>query len=393
MRLIRLWLFGLVLATSFACGGPSDGDDGSGTAPASNEASAMPPGPSRGLHGLMTCDTARQVSYATSGLPIVEAYPGAPIVLYLDYDGGQWNSTSYIGIDRDGDPSTFNAEEQEEILTSFERVAKYYAMFNVDVTTDPAVRDAAVAYTWTLVTEQISGGLGKRPGVGRPTTASSLCGASSIRLSNIDKSRRIAHEIGHNFGLYHSGTWDNGTFYEWEDFPGWDGVYGPIMGGGGAGVRNGWALGHSDQDPGDIQDDMAMIAEVITANTGLASGFRDDDFPEAAPTVLCDAGSGAARREGIIETAGDVDSFALSWGGGPVTIEASAPDVSAARLEVEVRDAAGALVAAAGTTDLPTGDYVIRVNSTSIANPPIYDGSGAYPEYGAIGAYVLDVAP
>ncbi|MEN9840775.1 MAG: hypothetical protein RL376_575, partial [Verrucomicrobiota bacterium] len=78
--------------------------------------------------------------------PIRHSRPGAPNVLYLDFNGmtitgTRWNSdngvASYVAkpYDTDGNPTTFSDYEQEEILKIWARVAEDYAPFNVDVTT------------------------------------------------------------------------------------------------------------------------------------------------------------------------------------------------------------------------------------------------------------------
>jgi hypothetical protein len=110
-------------------------------------------------------------------------------------------------------------------------------------------------------------------------------------------------------------VWDRGTFYKWEDWPSWDRVNGPIMGGGGLGMRNGWAMGHHEGDPNTIQDEIRIIRERIVAAGCRGDGWHADDFAAEAPARLCASATGPTRT-GVIERFGDEDSFWLDWAGG-----------------------------------------------------------------------------
>ena len=120
--------------------------------------------------------------------------------------------------------------------------------------------------------------------------------------------RSSLHELGHNFTLDHSGVWDNGSFYKWEDWPQWDGVYGPIMGGGGEGQRNGWSFGAHSEDMTTNQDTMEIIRQRVIEVGGSSSGWREDDFVNPAP--LCQ-GQGELYREAILGEPDDEDRFGI----------------------------------------------------------------------------------
>lgn len=315
-----------------------------------------------------------------TGLPLLESNPGAPIALYLDFNGGTYGSSSgprdYGGYNRAGsNAATFDATEQADIVRSWEHVTRYYAMFDVNVTTSDEVRRASTGWGWILVTEDASGGSASLDGIGRNANAKAYCGASSVR--DMDRSRRVAHELGHNFGLEHSGVWDRGTFYKWEDWPSWDRVYGPIMGGGGLGMRNGWARGNNEADPNSIQDEIQVIRDRIIAVGGRGDGWHADDFATEMPARLCMDATGPMRT-GVIERFGDEDSFWLDWAGGMVTIATSAAEVSSARVEGEVMQGSQRLGALDERIDLPRGVYVIRVRSR-----------GDYTELGAYSVRVV----
>jgi hypothetical protein len=336
--------------------------------------------------GAIVCDDKLPIAYAPSGLPLLQTNPGAPVVLFVDYDGGTHFSSSngetvYSGYNRNGSPDSFDAEEQADIIKSIERVGHYYAMFDVNVTSDESVRKAAQAWGWIIITEEESGGSGSLSlkAIGQEPYARSYCGASSVRIEDSDKSRRVAHELGHNFTLEHSGVWEGGNFYKWEDWPNWDQVYGPIMGGGGLGKRNGWAYGQHEGDPNTLQDEMEVIRTRIMDVSTSATGWRIDDFADDKAAPLCDGGNGTAYRRGILGSPTDTDLFDLAWPGGNIKLTAMAVDVSAALPIVEVLQ--NEMVIGEGTTvtNLPAGNYRLRIRSNG--------------EYGAIGSYEVSVIP
>ncbi len=348
---------------------------------ATSRADAEPaPAPS-GEVGPIECPARPAPTLDATGLPLLESNPGAPVALYLDFNGGTYGSSSgprnYSGYNRPGSSSaTFDATEQADIVRSWEHVTRYYAMFDVNVTTSDDVRRASNAWGWILVTEDASGGSASLDGIGRNANAKAYCGAASVR--DADRSRRIAHELGHNFTLEHSGVWEGSTFYKWEDWPAWDRVYGPIMGGGGEGRRNGWARGRHEGDPNTEQDEIRIIRDRIVAAGGRGDGWHADDFATATPARLCASATGPTRS-GVIERFGDEDSFWLDWSGGTVTIATSAPEVSSAIVEGDVMQGANRLGGFDQPLSLPRGVYVLRVRSRG--------------DYTELGAYSLRVVP
>ncbi|MBD0377756.1 MAG: hypothetical protein ICV51_19275, partial [Flavisolibacter sp.] len=67
-------------------------------------------------------------------VPILNSYPSAPAVLFLDFDGHlmegtSWNSFGPISCG----PSNLNADQITEV---FNRVAEDYRPFNINITTD-----------------------------------------------------------------------------------------------------------------------------------------------------------------------------------------------------------------------------------------------------------------
>ncbi len=321
------------------------------------------------LSKLKRCDTPAPVLYASSGLPLLQSNPGAPVSLYLDFDGGTYHSSSsgntyFTGYNRNGSKDNFDAQEQADIFASWQHVSHYFAMFDVNVTTMDSVRENSKAWGWILISEDISGGRGSTSSsaIGQNPYARSRAGSSTVRIENTDKSRRLAHELGHNLTLQHSGVWDGNDFYKWEDWKNWDYSYGPVMGGGGEGDRNGWSLGNHSKSKSDLQDTMTIIRERLMDAGGSVDGWRKDDFNNDQVYALCDDNNGGAIQKGILENPTDIDQFGFTWGGGYVQIIAQAVDVSAALLDVEILKN-GVLVAYSGDVYLGAGNYTLSVKS------------------------------
>jgi hypothetical protein len=369
-----------------ADGSNSSGDTASASeSPSSVDTGTPVPRQSDGtLVGTVLCADPAPAPLAASGLPLIQTNAGAPVVLFVDYDGGTHFSSSkgktlYSGYNRNGSPSTFDAEEQADIIASMQHMAHYYAMFDVNVTSDESVRQAAQAWGWIIVTEDESGGSGSLSlkAIGQEPYARSYCGASTVRIEDGDKSRRVAHELGHNFMLEHSGVWEGSVFYKWEDWPPWDKVYGPIMGGGGYGKRNGWAKGNNEADPESQQDEMDMIRQRIVDVSDSATGWRADDFAAGQAAALCNGGAGKAFRRGVLGSPADTDEFALAWPGGTIAIDARAIDTSAALPVAEVLSGDSVVGSGGAAWELPAGNYILRIRSSG--------------EYGAIGSYEVKV--
>lgn len=367
-----------VLLLTMGCGSgttavDATGDDDDDGTENSNPSTAVP----------IDCpDDSPNIDYAGSGLPELQSNPGAPLALFLDFDGGTYHShssddyTQYSGYNRNGSSDDFDAEEQADIIASWTHVSHYFAMFDVNVTTIDEVREESVGWGWILITEEESGGRGSLgdSAIGTEPHARSYAGSSTARIEDGDKSRRLAHELGHNFQLEHSGVWEGNDFYKWEDWDDWDEVYGPIMGGGGYGERNGWSYGNHEGDRDTMQDTMEIIRQRVIDVAGSETGWRIDDFSDSDPTAMCD-GDDHAYRRGILGSPDDEDLFKFYWAGGDLRVKATAPDVSAALLEVDVLQD-GDVVGSLGKNEgLPAGDYQFLVRSTG--------------EYAAIGSYEI----
>jgi hypothetical protein len=226
---------------------------------------------------------------AASGLPLLHSLPGAPASLFLDFDG----YGAFEPYDTDGEPQSFAPAEQAAIREAWRQVASYFAMFELDVTTE---LPAGGPYSYSLISNSTPSGTtsGSFPSV-TPVSQNPSIDARS-RLSS------LAHEAGHAFGLSHQSDYDRlGTkINEYSSGP--DPLHGPIMGVDFAGAVHKWLIGHPSSSASDLQDDVAVIASRIAIYSG-GDGMRADDVPGALPQArpLLAAGPGAWGASGIIE--------------------------------------------------------------------------------------------
>ncbi len=237
----------------------------------------------------------------TFSIPALSSHPGAPVALFLDFDGhfqsgGVIGGKEFVTTPRfsfDDNPFRMSEKEQKDIQHIWATVAEDFAPFNINVTTvDPSGQLPAakimrvaiggvdfvegenargrarlnvfsndspnVVYVFPLDKETVfSNGLHK------PRTAHELGGA-------------VSHEVGHAFGLEHQSRWGVAGFSPVEERHGGDGPVGmpsvraPIMGNHTNGQRAVWWTGLDHL--GRIQNDMATLAR--DAN---GFGYRWDD--------------------------------------------------------------------------------------------------------------------
>ena len=78
-----------------------------------------------------------------TSIPLLNSRPGAPVTVYLDFNGhsetdASWNNGTTIVtpvFDADGDLTTFSDEELRRMEELWYRVSEDFAPFNLNVTT------------------------------------------------------------------------------------------------------------------------------------------------------------------------------------------------------------------------------------------------------------------
>ena len=324
--------------------------------------------------------------------------PGSSRVIFLDFDGHvttgtAWNNQYGGGqpitsapFSIDGDPNSFNQQEQDVIQYVWQRIAEDFAPFDVDVTTqDPG--DAAIfrssssdfAYGTRAVispTNFAGSGIGGIAYVGTFDylgTGYKPAFVFSAALGNSEKNiaEATSHEVGHNLGLDHDGTPSTGYYSGHGDWA-------PIMGVGYYKTVTQWSKGEYS-GANNQEDDLAVMQ-----SHGIPVISDDHGNTNAAATVL--SGSNI-NVSGLITTRSDVDVFKFSTGGGSVTLNLNpAPRGGNLNIEAKISDSVGNVLAVSNPTGLTAsfnqslapGVYYLTVDGV---------GTGDYSDYASIGQY------
>ena len=327
-------------------------------------------------------------------------------VIYLYFggiDGPGWSGEAHPAYDLDGDPTSFNDAELEAINEIYLRVAEDYAPFNVTVTTDQDVFNAA-----TNAIRVVVGGTGNnRGGVAYLNSFGTQKQDCYVFPNSLGSPKSIAeaisHEVGHTLNLSHDGKGG-------DEYYGGTNGWAPIMGAGYYQALTQWSKGEY-QGATQTQDDLAYIAARL--------GYKADDYSDKRANAAALRESyirpGNFVADGLIERTGDVDMFSFVAtdstyvidvvGSGADYDRANAAGYAASLgytnldLRVELYDDAGKLLYTCDPTDslfahfeatgLIAGDsYFVRVTTTGRGNP----ATDGYSNYGAIGQYYVTVS-
>lgn len=341
------------------------------------------------------------ISKATAQVPLYNSYPAAAAVIYLDFDGHVVNGTNW---NIDGPvycgPSNLSGEQMAEI---FNRVAEDYRPFNLNVTTDSAVYEAApidqrmrVVFTITSAWYGVAGGVAYTNSFSwaNNTPCFVFTALHKYNIKNIAEA--ASHEAGHTLGLRHQAQYDS-TCRKVSDYNSGTGSgvvgWAPIMGVGYYRNTTTWHHGPNPFGCNNEQDDLAII-------TGDRNGFGyrpdEDTAADFATAPLLNTEGNALAGDGLIATNKDTDLFQIPMpASGPLRLDVSpysiAENSEGSNLDVQVQlynknrqligtyNPAEALGVRLDTT-LPSGTYYIAVSG----------GVGPFASnYASLGAYVI----
>lgn len=357
----------------------------------------------------------------------LHSHPGANRTIYLDFTGATitntaWNSSqnkptiTAQPFDLDGNPAAFSDAELQRIQYIWQRVAEDYAPFDVDVTTQEPSSDVLTrsdvndkVFGTTVVVTKVTdvyncdcGGIAyvgvfdAVPGSHQPNYYKPAfvfydkLGAGNEKVV----AEAISHEAGHNMGLHHDGQGTN-AYYAGQGNDSKTG-WAPIMGVGY--YRPLVQFSKGEYSGATNKEDDFVVAQ----NFGLP--LRLDDFGSspatATPFVKTSAnGVDSGSMDGVIETAGDRDVFAIAAGAGALRADVvpanRSPDLD---LVLTLLDASGSVVAtenplnalnATLNFNIPRqGTYYLEVRGTGQGDP----ASTGYSNYGSVGNFRLSAS-
>jgi hypothetical protein len=342
-------------------------------------------------------------------VPVLNSYPAAPAVIYLDFDGQtvkgtSWNATGPLFLG----PSNLNNEQITEV---FNRIAEDYRPFNINITTDSTKYWAApVRQRMRLIMTISYEWYGRAGGIayvnsftwGDNTPCFVFTSLLGYNTKNIAEAG--AHEAGHTLGLRHQSRYD-AVCQKTEEYNSGVGSgeigWAPIMGVGYYRNQTTWHNGPNPYGCTNAQDDLAIITS--SAN-GL--GFRADDHDAStrrATTVSLK--EGGFKSEGLINNSTDEDMFEVSMpinGQFKMLVKPNSTGTGDAgsNLDVNVKlyDSRQRLLntydqpellSASIDTSLNSGVYYVSVSGTSNAYTTDYASLGGYTLEGSYGAFTV----
>lgn len=332
-------------------------------------------------------------SISPGAIPLKQSRPGAPGVIYLDFDGEIVSGTAWAN------GATINAPAARmtasQITETWERVSRDFAPYNVNVTTLRSVYDAAPANrrTHCVITSNDTaapeaGGVAYLDSFARSDATQKIC------WSFIDDNPRncavvISHEVGHTLNLRHDGRLAAGTEPREEYYLGHgSGATGwaPVMGAGYYQQVVQWSRGEYAR-ANNPEDDLA----IITASSRVP--YVTDDHGSTTGTAT-PIQSGVAVS-GMIERNTDNDVFFVELDTGAQPVNITLPVGTMLDTEIRIYNASGQLLqtvnppttlAASTTLQLTVWeDAYVEVRGTG--KPPV-TGDG-YSNYSSLGSYSL----
>lgn len=232
----------------------------------------------------------------------LQSFPGAQAVVMLDFDGhyanSYWNAKNN-GSPVNAAPANFTEYDINKI---FESISEDFAPFNLNITTNEAVYQAAPAnrrmrciFTPTDFYRTDAG----NPVAGVAASTKFTSGGDYYPCWVFDSDVRGAyeagsHEIGHTLWLNHHGLYAQESHLGTTE-------WGPIMGHGEFSRYSQWSKGDYSGATNPTQDDLNIIA------TKNGFGYRTDE-PDRTLT-LDNNGNIVGNNKGVISTREDTDAY------------------------------------------------------------------------------------
>jgi len=355
---------------------------------------------------VLTLITAR---ISEAQVPLMNSYPSASAVIFLDFDGQTVSNTSwnYAGPIFCGASGLTSAQ----ITTVFDRVAEDYRPFNVNITTDSTKYFAApTTKRMRVIITVTSDWYGSAGGVAFVNSFSwgdnTPCFVFSALLNYNEKNvgEAVSHEAGHTLGLYHQSSYD-ANCVKLSDYNSGVGSgeigWAPIMGVGYYRNFTLWNNGPNSNGCNVLQSDLSVITSGTNGFT-----YRTDDysanFNQASNQTFT---NNQFTVSGVVEQNTDADMFKFNLpqqqrfvlnatpynigsGNTGSDLDMQVTLYNSSQTQLNVYNP-GTLLSSVIDTVLNAGTYYFKVEGKGNMYAPNYASLGSYTLQGNIGVNTL----
>ncbi|MCG2616459.1 T9SS type A sorting domain-containing protein [Terrimonas sp. NA20] len=355
-----------------------------------------------------------QLSTWAQAVPVLNSYPAANSVIFLDFDGhtdetGSWSPFGPVVLGPSGmsDP---------QIIEAFNRIAEDFRPFNINITTDSTKYWAAPLFQRTRVVLTVSsswysnsaGGVSWVGSFTWGTDAPCFVFTALLGYNTKNIAEAASHEAGHTLGLQHQTKYD-GSCNKVTDYDPGVGTgeigWAPIMGVGYYQNFTLWHNGTTIYGCASRQNDLDVIT---SADNGF--GYRPDDHGKTFATATIPAFSANQFDvTGVIDRNTDQDIFKFIMPtNGRLQIDAVPYNVGTGNagsdldMQVSLYNEQenllsvynpGNLLNSVTDTQLNAGTYFIKVEGKGNLYAPAYASLGSYSMHATIQPNGVGVLP
>lgn len=337
-------------------------------------------------------------SVSMAQVPILNSYPAANAVIFLDFDGHTVEGTSWNFFGPI--PCGASGLDAPKITEVFNRVAEDFRPFNINVTTDSTLFLAApVKQRMRVILTVSSSWYGVAGGVafvgsftwGDDTPCFIFTALHSYRIKDIAEA--TSHEAGHTLGLYHQSRYD-ASCNKVSDYHSGQGSgeigWAPIMGTSYTKNFTLWNYGPNTYGCTNMQSDLDIITHPANG-----FGYRPDDHGSTFATATQPVFSSQMFEvKGVIQQNTDQDMFRFIMpGSGRFELDAIPYNVGTGNagsdLDMQVTLYGsdelplsvynpGTLLNSVVDTILGAGTYYLKVEGKGNLYAPAYASLGSY---------------
>ncbi len=346
-------------------------------------------------------------------IPALNSNPGSAFVLLIDMDGhtdssGWWGSGTVVTA-----ASGYSSTQANEV---FNRVAEDFRPFNINVTTQQSVYDAAAVANRQRVVLTPTDGFYNTGGTSAGGVAylgtfgggEIACWVFTNKMGNSANAAEAAsHELGHTLNLGHQSRYNSDCTKNTEYHSGQGSgqtSWAPIMGVGYNRIISQWYHG-----PGNGSTCTTKTQNDLSTIVSNGFSYRTDDAGNSISDFVSVPFSGSSvTRTGIISTNTDVDVYRLELSASGVYRFSAAPyahstsTLSGANLDIKmtIQNQSGTVLAeldpktelsAVGILSLAAGNYFVSIDGAGVPDYIAIGGRGP-EDFGSLGQYTLTVS-